>query len=157
MTMGILSWSLKIQYTGASMNTARSLGPTLVNGHWDKHYLKNQSESCCYLEFHTMRSIDNRPIFNPQSCTKVYWIGPLLGGIVAGLLYENMFAANSSWAKTRACFLASDYDDDKYQAHKLKIRVVEEVDDNNDENSNETNDGVNDDKIEMRHLRNSVH
>ncbi|XP_050396609.1 aquaporin AQPAe.a isoform X1 [Patella vulgata] len=85
-----------IQYTGSSMNTARSLGPALVMGNWDKHY--------------------------------VYWIGPLLGGVVAGLLYENVFASNASLTKVKACLLASDYDESKYQAYKMRIRVIEEID-----------------------------
>jgi MIP family channel proteins len=42
--------------TGASMNPARSLGPALVGGRWDGHWL--------------------------------YWVGPVLGMMVAGVTYE---------------------------------------------------------------------
>ncbi|XP_064610342.1 aquaporin AQPAe.a-like [Liolophura sinensis] len=56
----------------------------------------------------------------------VYWLGPLAGGVVAGLIYDNVFAANSSWKKARACMLSSDYDDRKYEAAKTKIRIIDD-------------------------------
>ncbi|XP_050396611.1 aquaporin AQPAe.a isoform X2 [Patella vulgata] len=83
-----------IQYTGSSMNTARTFGPAVVIGIWEHHW--------------------------------VYWVGPILGGVVAGLLYEHIFAANASMTKTKACILSSHYDDDKYKAHKLRVRIIEE-------------------------------
>ncbi|XP_041377056.1 aquaporin-5-like [Gigantopelta aegis] len=56
----------------------------------------------------------------------VYWVGPLAGGLVAGLLYETLFATNASIIKAKACILSSDYDEEKYEAQKVKIRIIDE-------------------------------
>ncbi|KAK3606998.1 hypothetical protein CHS0354_023396 [Potamilus streckersoni] len=61
----------------------------------------------------------------------VYWVGPLLGGIVAGLLYDNVFAANASLAKCTGCLLASKYDHEEFPPKKFKIKILEEEDDDN--------------------------
>ncbi|KAF5187599.1 Aquaporin-like protein [Thalictrum thalictroides] len=50
-------------FSGASMNPARSFGPSLVSGVWTDHW--------------------------------VYWVGPLIGGGLAGFFYENVFIRKS--------------------------------------------------------------
>ncbi|MDP6604664.1 MAG: aquaporin [Dehalococcoidia bacterium] len=56
LTMDILAGG---PLTGAAMNPARSLGPALVNGFWDDHF--------------------------------VYWVGPIVGAVLAALLYHHAF------------------------------------------------------------------
>jgi len=43
-----------------------------------------------------------------------YWLGPLLGGVAAGLTYEMILAVNASKAKM-AAFMTRDYDDDDFE------------------------------------------
>jgi len=46
----------------------------------------------------------------------MYWVGPLVGGALAGLLYDLVFAANASVAKAKAFFTRRDYDDAQFVA-----------------------------------------
>ncbi|KAF5279525.1 hypothetical protein FQR65_LT03347 [Abscondita terminalis] len=50
-----------VDYTGSSMNPARSFGAAVLSSKWDDHW--------------------------------VYWLGPIFGGIFAGLLYKYIFSA----------------------------------------------------------------
>uniref|UniRef100_A0A4D5RAH5 Aquaporin AQPAe.a n=1 Tax=Scolopendra viridis TaxID=118503 RepID=A0A4D5RAH5_SCOVI len=50
-----------LPYTGSSMNSARSIGPAVITGDWEHHW--------------------------------VYWLGPCIGGMTAGILYQSAFAA----------------------------------------------------------------
>lgn len=56
----------------------------------------------------------------------MYWIGPILGGVTAGVIYENTFAVNASLVKARAFLLASEYDCESYPPKKTKIKIIEE-------------------------------
>ncbi|XP_059688756.1 aquaporin-2-like [Gavia stellata] len=63
-------------FSGGSMNPARSLGPAIVTGIWDDHW--------------------------------VYWLGPVLGAVLAGLSYEFVFAPGASREKLGACLACRD-------------------------------------------------
>ncbi|XP_072703660.1 lens fiber major intrinsic protein-like isoform X2 [Ciconia boyciana] len=63
-------------FSGGSMNPARSLGPAVVTGIWDDHW--------------------------------VYWLGPVLGAVLAGLSYEFVFAPSASREKLGACLACWD-------------------------------------------------
>jgi len=52
---------------------------------------------------------------------QMYWLGPLLGGLVAGLLYDLVFAANASVAKVKAFFTQKDYDDSQFGDSSAKV------------------------------------
>nr|XP_056704858.1 aquaporin-4-like [Euleptes europaea] len=63
-------------FSGGSMNPARSLGPAVVTGIWEHHW--------------------------------VYWLGPILGAVLAGMSYEFFFASSSSRDKLVACLTCHD-------------------------------------------------
>ncbi|KAM6038946.1 LOW QUALITY PROTEIN: aquaporin-4-like [Theristicus caerulescens] len=63
-------------FSGGSMNPARSLGPAIVTGIWDDHW--------------------------------VYWLGPVMGAVLAGLSYEFVFAPGASREKLGACLTCRD-------------------------------------------------
>ncbi|XP_076840032.1 aquaporin-4 [Brachyhypopomus gauderio] len=62
--------------SGGSMNPARSLGPAIIVGFWEHHW--------------------------------VYWIGPVLGAILAGVSHEFFFAPTASRQKLVACLTCKD-------------------------------------------------
>ena len=53
----------------------------------------------------------------------MYWVAPLLGGVLAGLLYDLVFAANASVAKTKAFFTQRDYDDSQFAESQQPTKV----------------------------------
>ena len=54
----------------------------------------------------------------------MYWAGPILGGVVAGLIYEHLLAVNASVAKVKGFLLTSDYDDDRYKAAISRVSYM---------------------------------
>ncbi|XP_030623301.1 aquaporin-4 [Chanos chanos] len=62
--------------SGGSMNPARSLGPAIIVGFWEHHW--------------------------------VYWIGPVLGAVLAAVSHEFFFAPSASRQKLVACLTCKD-------------------------------------------------
>ncbi|XP_035243307.1 aquaporin-4 [Anguilla anguilla] len=73
LSAGILTAGL---FSGGSLNPARSLGPAIITGIWEHHW--------------------------------VYWIGPVLGAILAGVSHEFFFTASASRQKLVACLTCKD-------------------------------------------------
>nr|QKE23125.1 aquaporin 14 [Trachyrincus scabrus] len=66
------------RFSGAGMNPARALGPAIITGFWENHW--------------------------------VYWIGPVTGGVLAGVSHEFFFAHSASRQKLVACLTCKDID-----------------------------------------------
>ncbi|KAM6982404.1 aquaporin AQPAe.a [Tautogolabrus adspersus] len=64
------------RFSGGSMNPARSLGPAIITGFWENHW--------------------------------VYWIGPVLGAILAGVSHQFFFSISASRQKLVACLTCKD-------------------------------------------------
>nr|QKE23134.1 aquaporin 14 [Stylephorus chordatus] len=64
------------RFSGAGMNPARALGPAIITGFWENHW--------------------------------VYWIGPVAGGVLAGVSHKFFFAHSASRQKLVACVTCKD-------------------------------------------------
>jgi len=45
---------------------------------------------------------------------QTYWLSELLGGIVAGVMYDLVFATNATFEKTKSLLSEKDYDDSNF-------------------------------------------
>ena len=81
----------KVPFTGSSMNPARSFGPAVITKLWTNHWVSNGTIFICYPVF-LLTSIE---ILFSEYCKfyefQVYWIGPCLGGMCAGIVYQMLF------------------------------------------------------------------
>nr|QKE23015.1 aquaporin 14 [Spondyliosoma cantharus] len=64
------------RFSGAGMNPARALGPAIITGFWENHW--------------------------------VYWLGPVIGAVLAGVSHEFFFARSASRQKLVACLTCKD-------------------------------------------------
>jgi len=97
-----------IKYTGSSMNPARSFGPAVILNLWPVVH-KDTTTAAPDVTNVAPTYLDS---FDGHW---VYWLGPILGGILAGLIYEFVFAANASAGRTKAMLSQCPFDreDDK--------------------------------------------
>ena len=73
------------------MNPARSFGPAVITKLWTNHWVSNGTISICYPVF----LLTSFEILFSEYCKfyefQVYWIGPCLGGMCAGIVYQMLF------------------------------------------------------------------
>jgi hypothetical protein len=92
--------SAQIPFTGSSMNPARSFGPAVVTGFWKDHWVNmilktfvSNDKIIMFRCFESIELIEFRcsDVSNVQ--IQVYWLGPIMGGICASLIYQLVLAA----------------------------------------------------------------
>lgn len=67
------------------------------------------------------RSLGPAIVMNIWKDHWVYWVGPMTGGVCAGLLYENLFAFDASLAKAKKFFLMSKTDEEAPSESNTKM------------------------------------
>lgn len=85
------------------MNPARSLGPAIVAGFWENHWVRPPvpiSNTRTYGHDETDSS-------SPPPL-QVYWFGPVIGAILAGVSHDFLFARGASRQKLVACLSCKD-------------------------------------------------
>ena len=55
----------------------------------------------------------------------MYWFGPLLGGILGAILYDFVFASNSSIEKAKSIVTQKDYDDAQFDSDGRRRSTTE--------------------------------
>jgi len=103
-----------IKYTGASMNPARSFGPALV---LTFSPVTKDFDFSTITVMPTNMTTGNIPVENIDGFENhwVYWLGPIVGGMLAGVIYEVLFAVNASLSRTVAMFTKCPFNRDDYQ------------------------------------------
>lgn len=111
-----------IKYTGSSMNPARSFGPAMILSivKIPKHLDPTATDV-----FNGTTASSATEYINGFENHWVYWLGPILGGILAGLLYEFVFAVNASVSRslgmlTKCPFDREDKTDAETDGHELR-------------------------------------
>lgn len=91
-----------INYTGASMNPARTFGSAVVGGEWSNQW--------------------------------VYWVGPILGGILAAIVYDWFLDPNANMGRVKKCGTC-DYGDPSADEENPGVEMGSVP--TNDKNANE--------------------
>lgn len=91
------------------MNPARSLGPAIIVGYWEHHWVSCLVLSCACKNNVKSLFISLHTLINPISfICKVYWIGPVFGAVLAGMAHEFFFAPSASRQKLVSCITCKD-------------------------------------------------
>lgn len=56
---------------------------------------------------------------------QVFWIGPMVGGLVAALVYEYIFAAGATFHRTTKCIMRSKAPEKVEPVETTKIEIIE--------------------------------
>lgn len=59
------------------MNPARSFGPAVVMGFWTNHWVRFNGYELLLISYNVS--------------LQVYWVGPIVGGVIAGGVYRLLF------------------------------------------------------------------
>ncbi|XP_052815128.1 aquaporin AQPAn.G-like isoform X2 [Mya arenaria] len=96
-----------------------SIGFSVTMGHlWAVEY--------CGSSMNPARSLGPAVVMDIWDDHWLYWVGPITGGVIAGLIYDNVFAANASLRKARDLMMSAKFEDEKYPAKKPVVRVLDD-------------------------------
>lgn len=100
-----------VAFTGASMNPARTFGTAVIRNSWDNHWVRHRTIILLYGYVKTKYIL-----------SQLYWVGPILGGVGASLLYTQVLSApEDESAADKYRTNASD----KEVIHKFILRILD--------------------------------
>ena len=73
-----------------------------------------------YSEVYVHEQIGEENKLKKNNTFQVYWVGPLAGGVCAGLLYDLLYAGNASGAKFWGYFTLN-YDEQIYERKDKRL------------------------------------
>ncbi|KAL8163911.1 UNVERIFIED_CONTAM: Aquaporin-2 [Gekko kuhli] len=110
---------LGIYYTGCSMNPARSFGPAVIVGDFDSHW---------YASAGALHNVISTTVSSPASPkATVFWLGPMVGAVVASLIYNYALFPHTKTLSERLAIFKGYEPEEDWEEREVRRRQSMEL------------------------------